>query len=62
VQVIRGLVLLFAVALDVYNKNQGRSSITGMLMSKFRGPTAPVASTALAERPEELTAEAEPRS
>jgi putative multiple sugar transport system permease protein len=63
VQIIRGLVLLGAVALDVYNKNQGRSSITGLLMSKFRGPQgSPVSSPALAERPEELAAEAEPRT
>ena len=32
VQIIKGLVLLLAVALDVYNKSQGRSSIIGSLM------------------------------
>jgi putative multiple sugar transport system permease protein len=31
-QIIKGLVLLAAVAFDVYNKSQGRRSITGMLM------------------------------
>lgn len=30
-QVIKGLVLLAAVAFDVYNKQQGRPSITGRL-------------------------------
>ena len=36
-QIIKGLVLLVAVALDVYNKRQGRPSITGLLMSRFGG-------------------------
>ncbi len=31
VQMIKGLVLLIAVAVDVYNKSQGRPSITGFL-------------------------------
>ncbi|MEV4630415.1 multiple monosaccharide ABC transporter permease [Micromonospora sp. NPDC049523] len=49
VQIIKGLVLLLAVALDVYNKNQGRTSITGAFMRQFRrqaavGP-APTAET-----------------
>jgi putative multiple sugar transport system permease protein len=34
VQIIKGLVLLAAVALDVYNKNQGRPSILGYLMRR----------------------------
>lgn len=38
-QVIKGLVLLAAVAFDVYNKEQGRPSITGLLFTK----KAPVA-------------------
>lgn len=38
-QVIKGFVLLAAVAFDVYNKQQGRPSITGRLF----GPKAPVA-------------------
>ena len=44
-QIIRGLVLLFAVAFDVYNKTQGRPSLTGRLLGGARrnkdseGPT-----------------------
>ncbi|WP_146362529.1 multiple monosaccharide ABC transporter permease [Arthrobacter yangruifuii] len=34
---IKGLVLLIAVALDVYNKTQGKPSITGLLMRNFGG-------------------------
>ncbi|MEV6343192.1 multiple monosaccharide ABC transporter permease [Actinoplanes sp. NPDC051851] len=37
VQIIKGLFLLGAVALDVYNKSQGRFSVLGSLMR--RGPT-----------------------
>ena len=33
-QVIKGLVLLAAVAFDVYNKQQGRRSIIGRLLSR----------------------------
>lgn len=40
VQIIKGLVLLLAVALDVYNKNQGRTSITGAFMRQFRRQAA----------------------
>ncbi|MGR6322102.1 sugar ABC transporter permease [Micromonospora soli] len=36
VQIIKGLVLLLAVALDVYNKRQGRFSIIGSIMRNFR--------------------------
>lgn len=36
-QMIKGLVLLIAVALDVYNKSQGRPSITGLLLRNARG-------------------------
>jgi putative multiple sugar transport system permease protein len=36
VSIIKGLVLLFAVALDVYNKSQKRFSIIGSLMKPFR--------------------------
>lgn len=39
-QVIKGLVLLAAVAFDVYNKQAGRPSITGLLFN--RKPSAPV--------------------
>ncbi|MFE4196378.1 multiple monosaccharide ABC transporter permease [Paenarthrobacter sp. NPDC056912] len=35
-QIIKGLVLLAAVAFDVYNKTQGKRSITGLLMRAFR--------------------------
>ena len=38
VQIIRGLVLLLAVAFDVYSKKQGKPSITGLL---FRDRSAP---------------------
>jgi putative multiple sugar transport system permease protein len=48
VQIIKGLVLLLAVALDVYNKSQGRFSIIGSLMRPFRreAPAAPASSEA----------------
>ncbi len=36
-QVIKGLVLLIAVAFDVYNKNQGRASITARLFPSREG-------------------------
>ncbi|MER5446391.1 multiple monosaccharide ABC transporter permease [Streptomyces sp. NPDC002766] len=36
VQIIKGLVLLLAVAFDVYNKSQGRFSIIGTLTRPFR--------------------------
>ena len=36
-QIIKGLVLLTAVAFDVYNKSQGRRSITGLIMPNFGG-------------------------
>ena len=40
VQIIKGLVLLLAVAIDVYNKTQGRFSIIGLFTSKRNsGPT-----------------------
>ncbi|SDS80234.1 multiple monosaccharide ABC transporter permease [Actinoplanes derwentensis] len=39
-QIIRGLFLLAAVALDVYNKRQGRFSIIGSLTRPFRGSVA----------------------
>jgi putative multiple sugar transport system permease protein len=48
VQIIKGLFLLGAVALDVYNKKQGRFSIIGSLMRPFRreDPPAPAAPAA----------------
>ena len=36
-QVIKGLVLLAAVAFDVFNKQQGRPSITGRLFPTKEG-------------------------
>lgn len=47
---IKGLVLLVAVAIDVYNKSQGRASIIGMMMKNFNrpGPGTPL-------QPDEIT-------
>ncbi|OJF11574.1 multiple monosaccharide ABC transporter permease [Couchioplanes caeruleus] len=47
VQIIKGLVLLLAVALDVYNKSQGRFSIIGSITRPFRreAPAAPASSS-----------------
>ncbi|MFE9917144.1 multiple monosaccharide ABC transporter permease [Micromonospora sp. NPDC005553] len=51
VQIIKGLVLLLAVAIDVYNKSQGRFSIIGSLTRPFRREdSAPPASPPDAER------------
>ncbi|MEO8283612.1 MAG: multiple monosaccharide ABC transporter permease [Pseudarthrobacter sp.] len=36
---IKGLVLLVAVAIDVYNKSQGRASIIGLMMRNFNRPS-----------------------
>jgi len=38
-QIIKGLVLLVAVAFDVYNKSQGKPSLVGMLMKNFGSKT-----------------------
>ena len=38
-QIIKGLVLLLAVAFDVYNKTQGRPSILGLLLRRWPGQT-----------------------
>jgi putative multiple sugar transport system permease protein len=48
VAMIKGLVLLLAVALDVYNKSQGRFSVIGSLMRPFRreAPAAPASPSA----------------
>jgi putative multiple sugar transport system permease protein len=35
-QIFKGLVLLAAVAFDVYNKSQGKRSITGLLLKNFQ--------------------------
>lgn len=54
-QMIKGLVLLIAVAFDVYNKTQGRPSIIGLLMRKKEAPeeipTGPEVSGAEANQP-----------
>ncbi|MFD8307778.1 multiple monosaccharide ABC transporter permease [Streptomyces sp. NPDC059690] len=55
VQIIKGLVLLLAVAFDVYNKSQGRFSIIGTLTRPFRrddpaDPAAPPAPASDADR------------
>ncbi len=43
IQMIKGIVLLLAVALDVYNKRQGRFSVIGSITKGFRGsgPSTP---------------------
>jgi putative multiple sugar transport system permease protein len=63
VQIIKGLVLLIAVALDVYNKNQGRASITGLMTSRFRQQMATSAPPPVPDRaPEEVGTETYPTS
>jgi putative multiple sugar transport system permease protein len=53
VQIIKGLVLLLAVALDVYNKRQGRFSIVDSLMRPFRRSTpTPVIPTPTGTEPD----------
>ena len=56
-QIIKGLVLLLAVALDVYNKSQGRFSIIGSLMRPFRreAPAAPASSSEAGREPAKTT-------
>jgi putative multiple sugar transport system permease protein len=54
-QIIKGLVLLVAVAFDVYNKSQGKPSIIGLLTRNFGGgggrkPDAPVREAAPTEQ------------
>ena len=41
VQMIKGLVLLVAVGIDVYNKTQGRPSLIGFMTRRFRGDPVP---------------------
>ncbi|MBM0257616.1 multiple monosaccharide ABC transporter permease [Micromonospora sp. 4G55] len=57
VQIIKGLVLLLAVAVDVYNKKQGRFSIIGSITRSFRrdAPSTP-SSVSEAEREPAKTA------
>ncbi|MDQ1723184.1 MAG: putative multiple sugar transport system permease protein [Frankiaceae bacterium] len=62
VQIIKGLVLLIAVALDVYNKNQGRPSLIGFMTNRFRSGPQPVAAVPVGSASEELPVEAEVHS
>jgi len=57
VQIIKGLVLLLAVALDVYNKSQGRFSVIGSIMRPFRreAPAVPVSSSDAGREPATTT-------
>lgn len=57
VQIIKGLVLLLAVAIDVYNKSQGRFSIIGSLTRPFRRevPAAPTPSSGAEREPAKTT-------
>ena len=56
VQIIKGLVLLLAVALDVYNKSQGRFSIIGTLSRPFqRGGSDAPASPEAGKQPAKTT-------
>jgi putative multiple sugar transport system permease protein len=50
-QVIKGLVLLIAVAFDVYNKSQGKPSITGLFTRNKTAPAADAPSTVDAGNP-----------
>ena len=52
-QIIKGLVLLVAVAFDVYNKSQGKRSIIGMLTQGFNRPSGGGPSNPL--QPDEVT-------
>ena len=52
-QIIKGLVLLIAVAFDVYNKSQGKKSIIGMLTRNFNRPAGGGPSNPL--QPDETT-------
>ncbi|MBM6404709.1 sugar ABC transporter permease [Phycicoccus sp. CSK15P-2] len=63
-QMIKGLVLLIAVAFDVYNKSQGKPSITALLLRNVRGGGGSDDGKAQAEShlDEQNPAEAETRS
>jgi len=45
VQIIKGLVLLIAVGVDVYNKTQGRPSIIGLMTNRNKSGSAPTDDT-----------------
>jgi putative multiple sugar transport system permease protein len=57
VQIIKGLVLLLAVALDVYNKSQGRFSVIGSITRSFRRdtPSTPTSSSDAGREPAKTT-------
>ncbi|MEV1327972.1 multiple monosaccharide ABC transporter permease [Micromonospora costi] len=57
VQIIKGLVLLLAVAIDVYNKRQGRFSVIGSITRPFRRdePTTPTSSSEATREPARTT-------
>ncbi|MGK5741170.1 multiple monosaccharide ABC transporter permease [Micromonospora sp. URMC 103] len=57
VQIIKGLVLLLAVALDVYNKRQGRFSVIGSITRSFRRdePAAPTSTSEATREPARTT-------
>ncbi|OFI37702.1 sugar ABC transporter permease [Arthrobacter sp. SW1] len=57
--IIKGLVLLIAVAIDVYNKSQGRRSIIGMLMSGLKS-NQPVTAADETTKTSEVIAAPEP--
>jgi putative multiple sugar transport system permease protein len=59
VQIIRGLVLLTAVAFDVYNKTQGRPSIIGYLTRGFM--RRPAAGEPLADQAQPRSIDDQPR-
>ncbi len=54
VSIIRGLVLLAAVAFDVYNKTQGRPSIIGLLLGGFRRKKPNITEEAIQAQPQGL--------
>lgn len=54
VAIIRGLVLLIAVAFDVYNKSQGRPSLTGALFRNFRGSGTALTDQEIEEQPQRI--------
>jgi putative multiple sugar transport system permease protein len=51
VSIIRGLVLIAAVGFDVYNKTQGRPSLTGILFRRFQKTPPPVTEESLEAGP-----------
>ena len=57
-QIIKGLVLLIAVAFDVYNKSQGKRSIIGMLTQSFNRPSNPLQPDVVTSTKETISREA----